>query len=48
MGLRVEDVGSVDDHCDRWNGAVVPENVGGGIAAELRHLLSAGSVKISV
>ena len=44
MRLEVEGVGAVNDHRDRWNGAVVPENVGRVIAAKIRHLLIAGSV----
>ena len=48
MGLGVEGIGAVDDHRVCWNREMVPENMGYGSAAELRHLLSAGSVQISV
>ena len=48
MGLGVEVIDAVDDHRAHWSGVVVSENVGRGINAELRHLLSAGSVQTSV
>ena len=48
MGSGVESVSTVGDHCARQNRAVVPVNVWHGIASELCHLLSAGSVKISI